>query len=121
MKRPDISGTEIRMILSYLKHKNTEFKEYNSRSLDYGDSTVVPSIELERRICAKFPLVPVIDFELQKLDIAVEKLLTVPDNLITPKENIDKMMNFDLFQPKTIAEVVWILYHQDQSNANCKY
>ena len=53
--------------LSILDHKNTEFKEYNSRSPDYHtDHIAIQAPEIDRRICAKFPLVPVFDFEIQK-------------------------------------------------------
>ena len=85
--------------MSYLKHKNTEFKEYNSRSPDYhGDHTVIQAPELDRRICAKFPLVPVIDFELQKIRHCSRKVIDGSRQFDVTKENVDKMMNFDLFQ-----------------------
>ena len=85
--------------LSFLMHKNTEFKEYNSRSPDYhNDHTVVQAPELDRRICAKFPLVPVVDFELQKIRHCSRKVIDGSRQFDVTKENIDKMMNFDLFQ-----------------------
>ena len=85
--------------LSFLMHKNTEFKEYNSRSPDYhNDHTVVQAPELDRRICAKFPLVPVVDFELQKIRHCSRKVIDGSRQFDVTKENIDKMMNFDLFE-----------------------
>ena len=85
--------------LSYLKHKNTEFKEYNSRSPDFhGDHKVVQAPELDRRICAKFPLVPVVDFEIQKIRHCSRKVINGSRQFAVTKENIDKMMTFDLFK-----------------------
>ena len=59
---------------------------------------MVQAPELERRICAKFPLVPVIDFELQKIRHCSRKVIDGSRQFDITKENIDKMMNFDLFQ-----------------------
>ena len=54
--------------LTEIDHENTEFKEYNSRSPDFfNDHELEQAPEIERRICAKFPQVPVFDFEIQKI------------------------------------------------------
>jgi hypothetical protein len=82
--------------LSYLNHNNTEFKEYNSRSPLFDFKEQAP--ELDRRICAKFPLVPVVDFEIQKIRHCSRKVINGSRQFDVTKENIDKMMNFDLFQ-----------------------
>lgn len=85
--------------LTILDHKNTEFKEYNSRSPDYhSDHKVVQAPEMDRRICAKFPLVPVIDFEIQKIRHCSRKVINGSRQFEVTKENIDKMMNYDLFE-----------------------
>lgn len=85
--------------LSFLNHENTEFKEYNSRSPDFfSDHELLQAPELERRICAKFPLVPVIDFEIQKIRHCSRKVINGSRQFDVTKENIDKMMNFDLFE-----------------------
>lgn len=85
--------------LSILDHKNTEFKEYNSRSPDYHqDHTTTQAPELDRRICARFPLVPVIDFEIQKIRHCSRKVINGSKQFEVTKENIDKMMNYDLFK-----------------------
>lgn len=85
--------------LSILDHKNTEFKEYNSRSPDYHqDHTATQAPELDRRICARFPLVPVIDFEIQKIRHCSRKVINGSRQFEVTKENIDKMMNYDLFK-----------------------
>lgn len=85
--------------LSILDHKNTEFKEYNSRSPDFfKDHTPIQAPEIDRRICARFPLVPVIDFELQKIRHCSRKVINGSRQFEITKENVDKMMNYDLFQ-----------------------
>jgi len=82
--------------LSELDHKNTEFKEYNGRSKHFDREQQAP--EIDRRICAAFPLVPVIDFELQKVRHCSRKTVNGSRTFDLTKENIDKMMNFDLFK-----------------------
>lgn len=85
--------------LSILDHKNTEFKEYNSRSPDYHqDHKFTQAPELDRRICAKFPLVPVIDFEIQKIRHCSRKVINGSRQFEVTKENIEKMMNYELFK-----------------------
>jgi organic radical activating enzyme len=82
--------------LSAINHKNTEFKEYNSRSPTFNLKEQAP--EIERRICAKFPMVPVIDFEIKKIRHCSRKAINGSREFEITKENINKMMNFDLFQ-----------------------
>lgn len=82
--------------LSIIDHKNTEFKEYNSRSPTFDFKDQAP--EIERRICAKFPMVPVFDFEIQKIRHCSRKAINGSREFEITKENIDKMMNFDLFE-----------------------
>jgi len=85
--------------LSEIDHKNTEFKEYNSRSPDfYKDHELVQAPEIERRICAKFPLVPVFDFEIQKIRHCSRKVINGSRQFDVTKENIDKMMTYELFE-----------------------
>jgi organic radical activating enzyme len=84
--------------LSAIDHKNTEFKEYNSRSPDYHtDHVVIQAPELDRRICARFPLVPVVDFEIQKIRHCSRKVINGSRQFEVTRENIDKMMNYELF------------------------
>lgn len=91
--------------LSYLKHKNTEFKEYNSRSPDFfKDHTPVQAPELDRRVCAKFPLVPVFDFEIKKIRHCSRKVINGSKQFDVTKENIDKMMNYQLFEYEKYCE-----------------
>ena len=82
--------------LSEIDHKNTILKEYNARSPEYDVKDQAP--ELNRRICAKFPSVPVIDFEIQKIRHCSKKVINGSRTFDVTKENIDKMMNFELFE-----------------------
>jgi organic radical activating enzyme len=82
--------------LSVLDHKNTEFKEYNSRSPTYNIVKKTP--EADRKLCAKFPLVPVFDFELQKIRHCSRKVIEGSRQFEVNKENVDKMMNYELFE-----------------------
>jgi organic radical activating enzyme len=92
--------------LSMLDHENTEFKEYNSRSPKFfEDHKPIQAPELDRRICARFPLVPVIDFELQKIRHCSRKVINGSRQFDVTKENIDKMMNYDLFQFESYCNV----------------
>ena len=85
--------------LSFLDHKNTELKEYNSRSPDFhNDHDAVQAPELDRRICAKFPLVPVIDFEIQKIRHCSRKVINGSRQFDVTEENISKMMTYNLFE-----------------------
>ena len=85
--------------ISHIDHKNTEFKEYNSRSPDFfSDHKLEQAPELERRICAKFPQVPVFDFEIQKIRHCSRKAINGSREFDITIENITKMMEHDLFQ-----------------------
>ena len=85
--------------LSYLQHKNTEFKEYNSRSPDFfTDHELVQAPELDRRVCAKFPQVPVFDFEIQKIRHCSRKAINGSREFDITVDNIEKMMNYELFE-----------------------
>jgi len=85
--------------ISHIDHKNTEFKEYNSRSPDFfSDHKLVQAPELERRICAKFPQVPVFDFEIQEIRHCSRKAINGSREFDITVENITKMMEHDLFQ-----------------------
>ena len=91
--------------LSYLKHKNTEFKEYNSRSPDFfKDHKLEQAPEIDRRVCAKFPLVPVFDFEIKKIRHCSRKVINGSRQFDVTKENIDKMMNYQLFDYEKYCE-----------------
>lgn len=82
--------------LSILDHKNTEFKHFNSRAPGWSKTDQEP--ELFRRVCAAFPSVPVIDFELQKIRHCSKKVISGSRQFDITKENIDKMMNYELFE-----------------------
>jgi hypothetical protein len=94
--------------LTEIDHKNTEFKEFNARSPTFDRKEQAP--EIDRKICAQFPLVPVIDFELQKIRHCSRKVINGSRTFDLTKENIDRMMNFDLFNfesyCKTCAEII---------------
>lgn len=86
-----------------INHKNTMFKSFNGRTPNKDDVTKVhtQADEIDRKMCAAFPMVPVINFETRKLVHCSKKFA---NNLIHSKEfeitqdNIDKMMNFRLFK-----------------------
>lgn len=82
--------------LAYINHKNTEFKNYNSRSPTFSSTKQAP--EFVRRICAKFPMVPVVDFELKKIRHCSKRVDDGSRQFDITKENVSAMMNFDLFQ-----------------------
>lgn len=84
--------------LTEIDHENTEFKEYNSRSPDFfSDHLLIQAPEIERRICAKFPQVPVFDFEIQKIRHCSRKAINGSREFDITIDNISKMMNYDLF------------------------
>ena len=97
-----------RFDISHLDHKNTKFKAYNSRSPEYNVIEQAP--ELDRRICAAFPLVPVIDFEIQKIRHCSKKVINGSRQFDILEENINKMMNYQLFEfeeyCRTCTEVI---------------
>lgn len=78
------------------RNKNTILKEYNSRSPVYGVYEQSP--EFDRRICAAFPSVPVVDFEMKKIRHCSKKVIDGSRAFDVTKENIDKMFNFELFE-----------------------
>lgn len=86
--------------LSIIDHKNTEFKVYNSRSPEFSEYQPIirQAPELDRRICAKFPKVPVFDFEIKKIRHCSYKVIDGSRQFEITKDNIDKMMNYKLFQ-----------------------
>ncbi|MEO0335704.1 MAG: hypothetical protein AAF202_04895 [Pseudomonadota bacterium] len=82
--------------LTSLNHKNTEYKHYNSRSPDFSAANQAP--EIERKMCAKFPMVPVVDFEIQKIRHCSKKVIDGSRQFEINKQNVHDMMNFNLFQ-----------------------
>ena len=48
-------------VMKKLDHKNTMWKAFNGRSPEFTD--VIQAEEIDRKMCAAFPQVPVIDFE----------------------------------------------------------
>ena len=86
-----------------LNHKNTMWKSFNGRTPNKDDVTAVheQAAEIDRKMCAAFPMVPVINFETRKLVHCIKKFA---NNAIHSKtfditqDNIDKMMNFRLFK-----------------------
>jgi len=81
--------------LDKVDHKNTQFKKFNSRSPNFLNMEQAP--EFDRRMCAAFPKVPVIDFELQRIRHCSKKVINGSRRYAVTKENIDKMMNYELF------------------------
>jgi len=82
--------------LSIVDHKNTMFKQFNSRAPGYDIEDQAP--EFDRKMCAAFPKVPVIDFEIQKIRHCSKKVINGSRTFEPTKENIDKMMNYGLFE-----------------------
>ena len=86
-------------VLKKLNHKNTMWKAFNGRSPEFTD--VVQASEIDRKMCAAFPMVPVIDFEKKHIVHCSKKFANNSELSKTfdlTKENIDKMMNFRLFK-----------------------
>ena len=89
--------------MKMLDHKNTMWKSFNGRTPNKDDVTAVheQAAEIDRKMCAAFPMVPVINFETRKLVHCSKKFA---NNALHSKtfditqENIDKMMNFRLFK-----------------------
>jgi len=90
-------------ILKKLEHKNTMWKSFNGRTPNKDDVLAVheQAAEIDRKMCAAFPMVPVINFE-KKHIVHCSKKFANNDELSKTfeltKENIDKMMNFKLFK-----------------------
>jgi len=86
-------------VLQKLNHKNTMWKAFNGRSKDFTD--VIQADEIDRKMCAAFPMVPVIDFEKKHIVHCSKKFANNTELSKTfelTQENIDKMMNFRLFK-----------------------
>ena len=89
--------------MKQLEHKNTMWKSFNGRTPNKDDVTAVhrQPDEIDRKMCAAFPMVPVINFETRKIVHCSKKFA---NNIIHSKtfditqENVDKMMNFRLFK-----------------------
>jgi|SRR6056300_586740 len=82
--------------LEYINHKNSIFKAYNSRSPTYDIKFQSP--ELNRRVCAAFPSVPVVDFEIEKIRHCSKKVINGSRQFDVTKENVYRMMTYDLFE-----------------------
>lgn len=96
IKTPNYYKYRLNFDLSIIDHSNTILKEYNSRSPEYDVTEQSP--ELDRRICAAFPMVPVIDFEIKKIRHCSKKVINGSRQFDITKENINKMMTFELFE-----------------------
>ena len=86
-------------IVKKLDHKNTMWKAFNGRSPEFTD--IVQAPEIDRKMCAAFPMVPVIDFEKRHIVHCSKKFANNSELSKTfdlTQENIDKMMNFRLFK-----------------------
>jgi len=81
--------------IEHLSHKNTQWKTYNSRSKNFD--VVEQSPVIDRKLCSKFPQVPVIDFENKNLRHCSKRTLDSKTFDIT-EENIHNMMRLNLFQ-----------------------
>jgi len=103
IKTPNYFKYQEKYNLSSLKHKNTEFKAYNSRSPNFSAAEQAP--EIERRICAKFPMVPVVDFEIQKIRHCSRKVIDGSRQFEITEANVHEMMNFNLFEYEDYCKV----------------
>ena len=86
-------------VMKKLNHKNTMWKEFNGRSPEFTD--VIQAAEIDRKMCAAFPMVPVIDFEKKHIVHCSKKFANnneLSKTFDLTKDNIDKMMNFRLFK-----------------------
>ena len=86
-------------VLKKLDHKNTMWKAFNGRSPEFTD--IIQAAEIDRKMCASFPMVPVIDFEKRHIVHCSKKFANNKELSKTfdlTQENIDKMMNFRLFK-----------------------
>jgi hypothetical protein len=82
--------------LNKLNHRNTQFKEYNSRSPSYEPKW--QESEFKRKICAAFPSVPVVDFEMMKLRHCSKKVINGSKAFDLTEKNIQAMLNYELFE-----------------------
>lgn len=86
-------------VIEKLDHKNTMWKAFNGRSKEFTD--VIQADEIDRKMCASFPMVPVIDFEKQCIIHCSKKFANNTElsrAFKLTQENVDKMMNFRLFK-----------------------
>ena len=86
-------------VLEKLNHKNTMWKAFNGRSPEFTD--IIQADEIDRKMCAAFPMVPVIDFEKRHIVHCSKKFANNKELSKTfdlTQENIDKMMNWQLFK-----------------------
>ena len=86
-------------VVEKLNHKNTMWKAFNGRSPEFTD--VIQAEEIDRKMCAAFPQVPVIDFEKRHIVHCSKKFANNKELSKTfdlTQENIDKMMNWQLFK-----------------------
>ena len=87
-----------------ISHNNTMFKTFNGRTPNKDNMKEVideQSAEIDRKMCAAFPMVPVIDFEKRHIVHCSKKFannLIVSKNFEITQENVDKMMNYRLFK-----------------------
>ena len=89
--------------MKMLEHKNTMFKSFNGRTPNKDDVLEVhtQAAEIDRKMCAAFPMVPVIDFEKRHIVHCSKKFannIELSKTFELTQENIDKMMNFRLFK-----------------------
>jgi len=92
-------------VLKKLDHKNTMWKAFNGRSKEFTD--VIQADEIDRKMCAAFPMVPVIDFEKKHIVHCSKKFANNKELSKTfelTQENVDKMMNFQLFKYEKYCE-----------------
>ena len=86
-------------VVKELDHKNTMWKAFNGRSPEFTD--VIQAAEIDRKMCAAFPMVPVIDFEKRHIVHCSKKFANNTELSRTfelNQDNINKMMNFRLFK-----------------------
>ena len=86
-------------VVKQLDHKNTMWKAFNGRSPEFTD--VIQAAEIDRKMCAAFPMVPVIDFEKRHIVHCSKKFANNTELSRTfelNQDNINKMMNFRLFK-----------------------
>lgn len=82
-----------------LNNVNTMWKEFNGRSPIFN--TEIQAAEIDRKMCAAFPMVPVIDFEKKHIVHCSKKFANnkeLSKEFELTKENVDKMMTFRLFK-----------------------
>ena len=86
-------------VVKELDNKNTMWKAFNGRSPEFTD--VIQAAEIDRKMCAAFPMVPVIDFEKKHIVHCSKKFANNTELSRTfelNQDNINKMMNFRLFK-----------------------